>query len=358
MLRLSGMATVMNAVKTHWPMISNTFSNRYNAKSHTFVGVDISNRTVKLLQLHQENKTFEVKAYSIISMPATAVITKEIKDIVATANAVKKAITQGNITAAYAAVAIDDASVINKLIQMDATLSDYEIEQQIYFEAEKYIPFKLSEVNFDFKIMGPSTNSADWCDVQLTIARSENISAYEQALSQAGLILKIVDLESYALQRVAELMAAHLPNRGINKVIAMVDVGELRTTLTILYNLSQIFNRNEIFGMQQFTNDILSCEEKNLRLFKSALVQHLQRALQFFFSAKPYSEIHTLLLVGNCAIVPNITDYLTEQLNIPTLIANPFIDMSISSHIDSEKFLQVAPVLTISCGLAVRECSL
>lgn len=307
----------------------------------TLLGMQINSGVIRFLQLRHRKNLFEVQAYNVTTFDPKA-IALENKNIAVIANIIKQSVQQAVVTTPYVAIAIDDASVINKVIQMDATLSDYEIEQQIIYEAEKYIPFKLSEVNIDFQVLGPTHDSPGWRDVKLVIARTETITFYQQLLLQAGLILKIVDLESCVSQRVAELSALQLSNQGIDNVIAVVNIDEARIHITVLNNFNAIFTRSEI----------LNLSEKNTPLFQNTLLQYIQGTLQFFFSAHVHREIHGLLLIG-LAVDDTLLVFLSEQLAIPIVVADPFVAMSLAVHLDKEHFLKVAPSLVMSCGLAV-----
>jgi type IV pilus assembly protein PilM len=43
-----------------------------------------------------------------------------------------------------------------------------------------------------------------------------------------------------------------------------------------------------------------------------------------------------------------------ESLGAPTLIANPFINMALSSRVNQQGLNNDAPALMIACGLALR----
>ena len=43
-----------------------------------------------------------------------------------------------------------------------------------------------------------------------------------------------------------------------------------------------------------------------------------------------------------------------EKLGTPASVANPFVDMNISSKVDADALRNDAPSLMIACGLAMR----
>jgi type IV pilus assembly protein PilM len=43
-----------------------------------------------------------------------------------------------------------------------------------------------------------------------------------------------------------------------------------------------------------------------------------------------------------------------NKLGTPTLIANPFVDMSLANRVDADALANDAPAMMIACGLAMR----
>ncbi|MCW8982819.1 MAG: pilus assembly protein PilM, partial [Gammaproteobacteria bacterium] len=131
----------------------------------------------------------------------------------------------------------------------------------------------------------------------------------------------------------------------------------------------------QTFGGKQLTEDIqrrygLSYEEAGmakrqgglpddyqmevLEPFKRMMVQQVGRALQFFYSSSQYSSVDHIVLAGGSSSIEGIAELIAEQEGVPTTIANPFANMSISSSIKTQVLANDAPALMIACGLALR----
>jgi len=91
-----------------------------------------------------------------------------------------------------------------------------------------------------------------------------------------------------------------------------------------------------------------------LEPFKRMMVQQVGRALQFFYSSSQYSSVDHIVLAGGSSSVEGIAELIAEQEEVPTTIANPFANMSISSGIKTQVLENDAPALMIACGLALR----
>ena len=355
--------------------ISLRFKSYFANKTKPLVGIDISNNSVKLLQLSRVGNRYQVEAYAIVPLATTAVMENEIKDSDVVAEAITQAMIQSQVTTRNVVTALEDASVISKVIQMDASLKEHEIEAQIRFEADQHIPFELAEVNFDFQILGRPASSPQWADIRLTVSRSKNIASYAKTFALAGLNLKIIDLESYAIARACKLMDQHLPNNGVDKIIAVIDIDDLKNTLTVLNNFDPVFSRSDLLDGNQlekisshqdgYSNSkekkanlsvgiVEAYEPEVLKAFAKLLVQHVQRHLQFFFSSSGCREIHHVVLAGASAVVPGLAELIQNDVKLPVSVANPLAKMLVSERVKTDALMQNAPSLFISCGLAMR----
>lgn len=339
------------------------------------VGVDISSTSVKLLELARRGEHYQVESYAVVPIPPGVVVEKNIKDSETLAEIIRKTLIKSQSTAKFAAVALPDSSVINKIIQLDKSLSDDEMEMQIMLEADKFIPYPLEEVRLDFDVLTQSPNHPELVDVMVVASRAENVNTRVETLADSGLEVKVVDVESYAIERACRLAAECLPNKGNNELIAVVDIGSIMTSLTVLYNMTTIFSREEIFGGEQLTKAIqrhygLSYSEAGLAKkqggmpedyivevlnpFKEAAVLQVRRALQFFFSASQHTNVSHILLAGGTVAIDGLVELIEEQIGIPTSIADPFNSMMISNRIDEHALKKDASAMMMCCGLAMR----
>jgi type IV pilus assembly protein PilM len=91
-----------------------------------------------------------------------------------------------------------------------------------------------------------------------------------------------------------------------------------------------------------------------LQPFKQAVLQQVTRSLQFFFSSSQYDDVDYIVLAGGTASIEGLAEMIENKLGTPTLIANPFVEMSVANRIDREALANDAPSMMIACGLAMR----
>jgi len=344
-------------------------------KSDILLGLDISSTSVKLLELSKSNGRYRVESYGVEPLPPNAVVEKNISDVEGVGEAIKRLTGRARAGSKLAAVAVAGSAVITKTIEMEGSLSDEELENQITVEADQYIPYPLDEVAIDFEVQGVSTRNPEQVEVLLAACRKENVELREAALELGGLKARVVDIEAHAMKRAFELIKRQLGENADDLVVAIIDIGATMTTLSVLADDRSIYTREQIFGGKQLTEEIqrrysLSFEEAGLakkqgglpddydqevlQPFKEAVLQQVTRSLQFFFSSSQYDDVDYIVLAGGTASIDGLAKMIENKLGTPTIIANPFVDMSLASKVDSDALANDAPAMMIACGLAMR----
>ncbi len=347
----------------------------FQKKRPPLVGIDISSSAVKVLELSRAGEQFRVERYAVEPLPQNAVVEHQITEVEQVADAVERAIKRSGTKCKHVAVAVPAAHVITKTIKMPAALSDQDRHTQIEMEADHYIPYPLDEVNLDYNVLGPSESNPEEVDVLLAACRKEIVDDYLAVVQGPGLNPVVVDVETYAMENAYSLIAAHMPGGGMEKTVAVLDVGATTTNINAIHNNRSVYTRDHTFGGRQLTEEIqrrygLSYEEAGLakkqgglpdnyqtdvlRPFMEAMCQEIMRALQFFYSSTPFNNVDQILLAGGCAQIPGIDELVAARIGVPTIVANPFASMALSSRVKPQLLSNDAPSLMISCGLALR----
>lgn len=303
--------------------------NYVRGKLKFVVGIDVSSAFVKILALSQSKEgLYKIEEYQNI----------DLKKMFLSPTTLKKLETM------RAAIALPGSATFYRIIQMNKTLTEDEIAEQIEVEAHRMIPYPLEEVYFDFEIIGPSHTHIELVDVLFVAAKIETVKSHIERLSTLGfraLSVGIVDLEALAMERALKWLAYQLPERGINQRIALLNMGEQCMACHVFYNFKVLYHRDHSLHREH------------------ALVEQLQRALQQFSMTEKENEIHALLLAGELVLEkPEITAEIETVLGIKTLIANPFNNPEFSilgeAGIDSKVIKKEGPSLVLALGLALR----
>ena len=344
-------------------------------KRPQLVGIDISASSVKVLELSQNGQHFRVERFAVEPMPLNAVVEHAIAEIEQVSDTVERALKRSGTRYKHVALAVPGAHVITKSIRMPASLSERDMQAQIEMEADHYIPYPLEEVNLDFQVLGAADDNAEEVDVLLTACRKEIVDDYLAVVQGKGLTPLVVDVETYAMENAFELIAQGMPGGGLEKTVAIFDIGAVTMTLNVMHNNRSVYTRDHNFGGRQLTEEIqrrygLSYEEAGLakkqgglpdnyqsdvlRPFMEALCQEVMRALQFFYSSSPFNSVDDILLAGGCAQIVGIDELIAARTGVHTTIGNPFANMSLAARVKPQTLAAEAPSLMITCGLALR----
>jgi type IV pilus assembly protein PilM len=346
------------------------------SKASPLIGCDISSSSVKMVEIAEAGKNvYRVERYAVEPLPRDAVVDGNINNLDAVSDCLKRGWKRMGTNIKNLALALPTSAVITKIIIVPAGQQENELELQVETEANQYIPFALDEVNLDFQVIGPAPNSPDDVEVLIAASRKEKIEDRVAAAEAAGLKALVMDVESFATQTAFELIERQLPDNGKDLNIAIVDVGTTMLNLNVLRNGQSIYMREQPFGGNALTQEIqrvfgMSPEEAEaakragglpdnyetdvLAPFMDTLGLEVARALQFFFTSTQHNQVNQVLLAGGCAAIPGIDEVVTRRAAVPSMVANPFANMALSSKIRPKNLATDAPSLMVACGLAMR----
>jgi len=348
----------------------------FKAKMPPLIGVDISSSSIKMVEIGEAGRgMYRVERYAIEPLPKDSVVEGNINNLDAVSDALKRCHKRLGSNVKNLALALPNAAVISKKIMVPAGQSEEDLELQVETEANQYIPFALDEVNLDFQVLGPAPNNAEDVEVLIAASRKEKIIDRLAVAESAGLKATVMDVDVFAAQTAFELIENQFPDRGKDQNIAVVDVGSSIMSVNVLRNDQSIYMREQPFGGNQLTQEIqnkfgLSPEEAEaakragglpenyesdvLQPFMDMMGLEITRALQFFFTSTQHNQIHHIVLSGGCAAIPGADETVTKRVQVNTVVANPFFNMTLSSKIRPKSLTQDAPSLMVACGLAMR----
>jgi type IV pilus assembly protein PilM len=348
----------------------------FAAKAPPLFGLDISSSSVKMLEIVDGGKGgYRVERYAIEPLARDSVVDGNINNLEAVTEAVKRAHKRLGTRTKHVAMAVPSGAVISKKIIVPAALREEELEVQVESEANQYIPFALEEVNLDFQSLGISPTNPEEQEVLIAATRKEKVEDRVAVADSAGLKALVMDVESFAQQSALALVVQALPGGGKDQNVGVVDIGANVMNVTVLRNDQSVYTREQAFGGNQLTADIVSrygmtpeeaenakrsgglpddFEAEVMKPFMENLSMEVQRALQFFFTSTQYHAVDHLLLAGGSAVIPGLDEVVHTRTQVPTSIANPFALMQASPRIQLKRLMTDAPSLIVACGLAMR----
>jgi len=348
----------------------------FNRQDPPLLGLDISSSSVKLVELsHDKAGNLVLERCAIEPLARDWITDGNVEKFDEVVEAVRRVIKKSGTKTKQVAMALPASAVITKKIILPGGLDDADLESQVESEASQYIPFSLDDVSLDFCILGPSNTSTGDVEVLIAASRKEKVQDRQALAEAAGLKPIVVDVESYASRLATARLIENLPDKGVDTLVALFEVGALTTSIQVIKNGDLLYERDQVFGGEQLTHLIVrqhgfSFEEAEakkcsgdlpddyaygvLKPFVESMAQEIGRALQFFFTSTPYNKVDYVMLAGGSSSLPWLTDSVTQQTSFRCIHADPFEGMRVGSDVKEKKMRSEAASYLTSCGLALR----
>lgn len=346
--------------------------------SSNLVGLDIGTSSVKVCQLKETKRGFQLVSFGMIPLPPEAIVDGSIMNATAVVDAIRELITSQRIKAKDASVSVSGHSVILRKINLPVMTRE-ELDESIQWEAEQYIPFDINDVNIDVAILNEH-NDQGQMDVLLVAAKKDMINDYTSVVREAGLNATIVDVDAFAVQNAFEANY-DLP---VGETVALINVGASVVNINVIQSRVSAFTRDIAQGGNQYTDEIqkqlnVSYDEAEalkiggggneadsvvpqevervMQQVSETIANDVQRSLDFYGATSADATIHRICLSGGCAKVPALARTIEAKTGVPVEELDPFRQVDCTAKgLDPGFLSRQGPLATVSLGLALR-CS-
>ncbi|ACD95356.1 type IV pilus biogenesis protein PilM [Trichlorobacter lovleyi] len=341
-------------------------------KKKDLVGIDIGSSSVKLVQLWQTRDGYQLLNAAIMPLPPEAIVDNSLMDTAAVVDAVKNLVASLGIKSKDVACSISGNAVIIRKIILPVMTSE-ELEDQISWEAEQYIPFDIKDVHIDFQILGQDSIDPSKIQVLLVASKKDIINDYVALFNDAGLSLNVMDVDSFAVQNAFEL------NTEVSdEVRALVNVGAGVMNINVVKAETSLFTRDVQMGGNQYTEEIqkqlgvsaqeaetmkmLAVEQQGGPLadvigrVNDSLAQEIRRSVDFYNSTASGEErITRVSMCGGCSKMAGLKEAVAAKLGMDVELLNPFERIKYGEKdFDPEYLQEIAPLMAVGVGLAIR----
>lgn len=336
------------------------------------IALDIGSTYIKLVQLKGSGKSYSLVKFGMVPLPAEVIVEGAVMDANRVSEAIKELLAAQKIKTREVVLSVSGSSVIIKRISI-ADMTDEELAESIKWEAEQYIPFSIDDVNVDFQKLGPGAAEGQ-ADVLLVAVKKDKINDYVNLVKDAGLEPVVVDVDAFALANMCELN--YEVEAGIT---ALLNIGASVMNINVLRDGISIFTRDITVGGNRYTEALqrdagVSYEDAEkikrgqavdgadmdqlnaiIATVTEDIVGEIQRSFDFFRSTTGSDKVSRVLLSGGCAKISQFTKVLSERLEIPVDIINPFKNIKVDpKHFEAGFISDAAPLAAVAVGLAMR----
>jgi len=341
-------------------------------KKKEVVGVDVGSSSIKLVQLKETKGSYQLQNIGIVPLPPEAIVDNTLMDSSLIVTAVKNLVGSLGIKVKDVACSISGNSVIIRKIVLPVMPAE-ELEDQITWEAEQYIPFDINDVNMDFQILSPDNIDPSKMNVLLVASKKDIINDYVSLFNEAGMHLSVIDVDSFAVQNTFEMNHDTTPD----DVLALVNIGASVMNINVIKDCITLFTRDVQIGGNLYTEEIqkqlglsgteaeqmklLAHETNNHALIEvlnkvnENITQEIRRSLDFYNSTANDDRISKIFLSGGASKGLNLAELIGDKIGLPVETINPFAKLKYSEKdFDPEYLQEIAPLMAVTVGLAIR----
>jgi type IV pilus assembly protein PilM len=315
------------------------------------IGLDISDLSLKLVQLNKIKDKITIQALNKINLPKGLFENGEIKNKEEITKYITKLIEApkyGKITSREVVACLPEPKTFIKLIEVKKTSTD--IPSTIESEIEKHVPMSIKEIYYDWQII---ENDADKQLILIGAAERNIVNQYTELLDAAKLSITALEIEPISLCR-SLLPEEHYKFKGERKNYAIIDIGAKRSSMTvyakntILFTLSMPISGIDItekiaktlkIDYKQAEKAKIVCgldETKAHGVIKKMLANMIKEltgkindALTFYNRHfGDYGPINKILLCGGGANIKNLDEMISKSIAIKVKRGDALINLN------------------------------
>ena len=345
----------------------------FGRRAKSLVGLDLGSSAVKAIELKPVGKGYKVTAFGSEPIPPDSIVDGAIIDGAAVVAAVRRLFESRKIKTREVAASLSGNAVIVKKISLPV-MTEAELAESIYWEAEQYIPFDIQDVNLDYQILDGRDSGKGTMDVLLVAAKNEKIADYTGVIGQAGRTAVVIDVDAFALQN------AYEANYGADAdaVVVLLNAGASATNINILSGEQSVFTRDISIGGNAYTEALqkelsLPFEQADqlkrgqtvngttyddarpvLRAVTENVMLEIQKTFDFFKATAASDRINRIVISGGASRAEAFGEMLADRFEAPVESFDPFKKISFDAGKFNADVTEVAATAAVAVGLALR----
>jgi type IV pilus assembly protein PilM len=306
----------------------------------TLIGLDIGSTSIRAVEATIVKDRPVINNFGQAFLPPGAVVGGVVKDDKAVTSALRQLWTSHSFTSKNVVLGVSHAQVIVREIDV-SNLPPKELRQALPFLVRDALPLPVEQAVLDFYPL-EKPGKKDTVHGLVVAAPKEAVIDTVRAVEAAGLHVVQVDLACFAALRAS----AHLAN----DTEALLDIGANGTNIIVHTDGVPKIVRSVPRGGAEITKlvasrlGITSAEAETIKCrvglkrdedggnAESAevvaeairpLITEIRSSFNYFAAANPDARVKRLALVGGGALLPGLTEALTEQLGLPAFLSDP-----------------------------------
>jgi type IV pilus assembly protein PilM len=338
------------------------------------IGLDIGSHSLKIAEVKKTKDGYFIDKFTTENLPEASLIEDEFQKFDEIALAIGKSIKKVNIKSKMMCVGLFGPNISLRRIQLPGG-SAAEIDEQVQWEAEQYIPFQMEECNISYHLFGD--NPGGGVDILLVAAKKTTLSSFTSLLEKNQLFAKVYDLNVVALINYFEFLKKTELAPDISYIV--LNIGSQKTDFVIYRNNSIIFSKEINIGGVNVTEEIqrqigvnyeeaevLKCSgdekgnlpEEVVNIINTVLeifYSEIKKSIDFYITSSSDDSFEKCFITGGSVQLPGIVAGLETLLGIDIEILNALEKFTYSlKNFNEQQLNSLAYTGGIALALSMR----
>jgi len=306
------------------------------------LGIDISDLSLKLVQLNKVRHIISLQAAGQVMVPAGYISGGIIKNKAAVVELLRELIKKPNLgkaTSREAIVSLPETKTFIKLVEVSVEGED--TADLVRSEIEKNIPYEISDVNYDWQLIGKAGPKQK---ILIGASPKNMVNDYLALLYEAGLRPIALEIEAEAICR-----SLFPPDFNSSSPILVIDIGASRSGLIACGNGLILFTVSLPISGEKYTKAIaqalnLSREQAEIAKIQDNgpavtnviaginknLIAKIKTAIKYLDNYYPqYGQPIEIMLCGGGSNLNGLAELLAQNFKIKISRGNIFTNISL-----------------------------
>ena len=301
------------------------------------IGIDLGQNSIKIAKVAAgTGKKLKLLNFNMAYLPEGAIIEDEIQKEEEVVSILKNLLSVAKSEGESGIIGLKGPNTVVKRLTL-AGGTPQEIDDQVTWEAEQYIPFDIETATVGYHNMGQ--NEGGGVDIIFAAAKNDIINRFKDLIEKSGIRVKIVDMDVAAAINVFELAGGQKLDNP-NESFLVLEIGAQKTNFIIYKNKKVFFTKEINLGGIAITEEIQrkmgvkyeeaedlkksgdengNLPEEILKIIEGVLntfFQEIQKTYDFYVSSTSDQSLAACFVTGGGSQIPGIIEGLETILGV------------------------------------------
>ncbi|GAB6156866.1 type IV pilus assembly protein PilM [Desulfotomaculum varum] len=318
------------------------------------VGVEIDTGVIRAVELKGSGRAASLAAAGQIDIPLPAVSEGVVAQAAVVAGALRELWSRCGISKQHVVLGICNQNVFMRIATLPK-IPEKKLAQALRFQAGQYFPVNISQLVFDYALLGEvSKAAAAELEILLVASRRDIVQNNLQAMEAAGLQTEILDISYLSLLRT-------LSATQRSDTLVLVDIANGLTTIQLVSRGVPRFSRVIAHSLITYAGEAgLDLQEAALLSrtpdgdWLVTLANEIRSSVSYYLAQGNAGMVNSVLLSGRGARLKGLPERLQEELEVPVEVLDPLQNLSQSSPASGADLGAAGADFAVCIGLALR----